>query len=48
MLHIFERMQQRLQTVVAYMEELCSLCKVILQAIFACLLTIIVYREHIA
>ena len=48
MLHIFERMQHRLQKVVAYMEEWCSLCKVILQVIFACLFTIIIHREHIA
>ena len=48
MLDIFERMQQRLQKVVAYMQEWCSLCKVILQLIFACLFTMIIYREHIA
>ena len=35
MLHIFERMHQRLQKVVAYMEEWRSLCTVILQVIFA-------------
>ena len=48
MLHMSERMQHRLQKVVAYMEEWCSLCKVILQVIFAWLFTMIIYREHIA
>ena len=46
MLHIFERTQQCLQKVVC--KRLCSLCKVILQVIFACLFTIIIYREHTA
>ena len=48
MLHIFQRMQQCLQKVVAYMEEWCSLCKVILQLMFACLFSFMIYREHIA
>ena len=36
------------QRVVAYIEEWCSLCKVILHVLFANLFSFVVYREHIA
>jgi len=47
MLHIFQRMQQFLQRVLACMEQWCSLCKVILQLMFAILFSFIINREHI-
>jgi hypothetical protein len=40
--HIFQRTQQCLQKVVAYMEEWCSLCKIILKVMFAWVFSFII------